>query len=203
MASAAGGMLEASEIRHFHTTYGDTYGYNERARRFHREYGLVTAPTHPSFAPEFRMQLATAPLFRRDHLGFRREFHAAPAYAFQDVIQRRTEERKARKAAALQATAQLSTAASPPPALAVPPASLSAAAKVTTDNDARRVESVQALAPVPPAAQPNAVASLMPFTAQRPHSELASGRLPYRPFAPPPPRPNFWPVGTANYFVAH
>lgn len=45
-----------------------------RPARYHRSYGLVTPPTNPAFS-EYRLgDLATAPLFRRDHLGFRVEY---------------------------------------------------------------------------------------------------------------------------------
>jgi len=64
----------ASQLRYFHTTYGSTYGYNERARKYHRSYGLVTPPTDPAFEEVREGDLATAPLYRRTHLGFRADY---------------------------------------------------------------------------------------------------------------------------------
>lgn len=64
----------ASQLRYFHTTYGETYGYNERERKYHRSYGLVTPPNNPQFVDYRTGDLATAPLYRRDAAGFRREY---------------------------------------------------------------------------------------------------------------------------------
>lgn len=68
----------APDLRYFHTTYGTNFGYNERARKYHRSYGLVTPPTNPAYAPHRLGDLDTAPLFRRDHLGFRQEYPDTP-----------------------------------------------------------------------------------------------------------------------------
>jgi hypothetical protein len=68
----------AADLRYFHTTYGHTFGYNERARAYHRSYGLVTPPTNPAYAPPSSGDLDTAPLFRRDHLGFRANYPERP-----------------------------------------------------------------------------------------------------------------------------
>lgn len=46
--------------------------------RYHRSYGLVTPPTNPAFVDYRLGDLATAPLYRRDHLGFRVEYPDAP-----------------------------------------------------------------------------------------------------------------------------
>lgn len=64
----------SSDLRYFHTSYGQTFGYNERARKYHRSYGLVTPPSNPAFSDFQLGDLATAPLFRRDHLGFRADY---------------------------------------------------------------------------------------------------------------------------------
>jgi len=64
----------AAQLRYFSTTYGHTFGYNERARKYHRSYGLVTPPTNPAFSDYRLGDLATAPLFRRNHLGFRVDY---------------------------------------------------------------------------------------------------------------------------------
>jgi type II secretory pathway pseudopilin PulG len=69
----------ASDLRYFHTTYGATFGYNERAKKYHRSYGLVTPPNQTAFVDTPAGPLATAPLYRRDHLGFRRDFPDEPA----------------------------------------------------------------------------------------------------------------------------
>jgi len=69
----------ASDLRYFHTTYGATFGYNERAKKYHRSYGLVTPPNQPAFVETPLGPLATAPLYRRDHLGFRRDYLDEPA----------------------------------------------------------------------------------------------------------------------------
>lgn len=48
------------------------------SRRYHRSYGLVTPPTNPAFVDYRLGDLATAPLYRRDHLGFRVEYPDSP-----------------------------------------------------------------------------------------------------------------------------
>ena len=108
----------SSDLRYFHTSYGATFGYNERARksgntqvqrrvseaslhrspralsltlavslmlyacRYHRSYGLVTPPNNPAFSDYQLGDLATAPLFRRDHLGFRADYPEDAPYSW-------------------------------------------------------------------------------------------------------------------------
>ena len=51
-------------------TLGETFGYNERQRVYHRNHGPPSHAVAPRFADGFlTSKMATAHVFRRDHQG--------------------------------------------------------------------------------------------------------------------------------------
>jgi hypothetical protein len=75
--------IEESELRYFRTSYGDSHGYNERAKTFHRTYGLITSRDRPEFQPNTANPAAKAPIYRIDNRGLRREVDFEPKFHYQ------------------------------------------------------------------------------------------------------------------------
>lgn len=109
----------SSDIRHFRTTYGEAHGYNERQRAYHRSYNRVTPGNHPAFNEVQEGDLATASLYRRDALGFRREYWDQPTFSWEKKEQDETNNHSQSAAHTSSSTSSSSQSASKP-ALGVP-----------------------------------------------------------------------------------
>lgn len=67
--------IPAPDLKFYDTSYGSNFGYNERGSKFNKHHGCVFTPRGDDFfSMEAHSTLNTYPIFRRDWLGFRREF---------------------------------------------------------------------------------------------------------------------------------